>query len=163
MTYYTSLTLPPTNFMAAYSTLTHGLTSWWTFLTRTVPNLSSFLAPLEEAILNQLSFLHKLSSHQEHSVLALPIWLGVWVHLIPVPLPRTIISILFPWHLLFLRLSYSSILLLTVLSSTSNKLLNRRPYPSNGRPFLILTLLYVLVCLLTLNVALNLLVKRASS
>ena len=39
---------------AAYSALTHGLTSKWSYLSRTVPNISDLFMPLENAIRHQL-------------------------------------------------------------------------------------------------------------
>jgi len=63
---------------AAYSAMIHGLSSHWTFLTRTVRDLSSFLAPLEDAI--RLFLLPKFCLYppndSEHAMLALPIRLG---------------------------------------------------------------------------------------
>ena len=56
----------------------HGLSSCWTFLSRTVKELSSFLAPLEKAI--RLHLLPKLCLHppndSEWAMLALPIHSG---------------------------------------------------------------------------------------
>ena len=63
---------------AAYSAMIHGLSSRWTFLTRTVCDLSSQLAPLEEAI--RLHLLPKLCLHapndSERAMFALPIRQG---------------------------------------------------------------------------------------
>ena len=63
---------------AAYSAMNHGLSSCWTFLTRTVCDLSSFLTPAEEAI--HLFLLPKLCLYppndSEQAMLALPIQLG---------------------------------------------------------------------------------------
>ena len=44
---------------AAYAAFTHGLTSRWTFLARTTPNIGNLLQPLEEAI--RLKFLPALT------------------------------------------------------------------------------------------------------
>jgi len=56
----------------------HGLSSRWTFLPRTVKDLSSFLAPLEKAI--RLHLLPKRCLHppndSEQAMLALPIRSG---------------------------------------------------------------------------------------
>ena len=58
---------------ATYSAMIHGLSSRWTFLSRTVKDLSSFLAPLEKAI--RLHLLPKLCIHppndSERALLAL--------------------------------------------------------------------------------------------
>ena len=35
---------------AAYSALTHGLSSWWRYIFRTMPNISVLLQPLEDVI-----------------------------------------------------------------------------------------------------------------
>ena len=35
---------------AAYAAFTHGLTSKWTYITRTIPNISDLFSPLEEVI-----------------------------------------------------------------------------------------------------------------
>jgi len=63
---------------ATYSAMIHGLSSHWTFLPRTVKDLSSFLAPLEKAI--RLHLLPKLCIHplhdSERALLAVPIQLG---------------------------------------------------------------------------------------
>jgi len=60
---------------AAYFAMIHGLSSRWTFLSRTVNDLSSFLALLEKAI--RLHLLPKLCLHppndSERAMLALPI------------------------------------------------------------------------------------------
>jgi len=62
----------------AYSAMIHGLSSHWTFVSRTVNDLSSFLAPLEKAI--HLHLFLKLCLHppndSERAMLALPIRLG---------------------------------------------------------------------------------------
>jgi len=69
----------PNLLLASHMVLTvHGLSSCWTFLSRTVKDLSSFLAPLEKAI--RLHLLPKLCNHppndSEQASLALPIHLG---------------------------------------------------------------------------------------
>jgi len=61
-----------------YSAMIHGLSSCWTFLSRTIKDLSSFLAPPEKAI--RLHLLPKLCIHppndSERAMLVLPIHLG---------------------------------------------------------------------------------------
>jgi len=63
---------------AVYSSLIHGLSSCWIFLTRTVHDLSAFLATVEEA--TQLILLPKLCLHlpndSEWAMLTLPIRFG---------------------------------------------------------------------------------------
>ena len=64
---------------AAYAAFTHGLTSRWTFLARTTPNIGNLLQPLEEAI--RLKFLPALTGKAAFSddirdLLALPVRLG---------------------------------------------------------------------------------------
>lgn len=64
---------------AAYGALTHGLTSKWTYLCRTTPNIATLLAPLDEVIESKL--LPNLTGRdppceQERSLLALPARLG---------------------------------------------------------------------------------------
>ena len=75
---------------ASYSAMVHGLSSPWTFLSRTVRNLSSYLTPVEEAIRLHLP---RLCLHppndSKRAVLALPIRFGVLDYLIRVNPPRT--------------------------------------------------------------------------
>ncbi len=64
---------------AAYAAATHGLAGKWTYLARTVPNLETFLLPLEEIIRKKL--IPALSGRpppndQERDFLALPARLG---------------------------------------------------------------------------------------
>ena len=64
---------------AAYACYTHGLSSKWTFLCRTIPNISERLRPLEEAI--RYKFLPAITgqsalSDVERELLALPSRLG---------------------------------------------------------------------------------------
>ena len=64
---------------AAYACYTHGLSSKWTFLCRTIPNISERLRPLEEAI--RYKFLPAITgqsalSDVESELLALPSRLG---------------------------------------------------------------------------------------
>ena len=47
-------TIAKTQPHAAYSALTHGLTSKWTYLSGTVPNISDFLKPLDDALRTKL-------------------------------------------------------------------------------------------------------------
>ena len=47
-------TIAKTQPHAAYSALTHGLSSKWTYLCRTVPNISNFLKPLDDALRTKL-------------------------------------------------------------------------------------------------------------
>ena len=41
---------------AAYAAFTHGLTSKWTYLARTIPNLEELFKPLEDAIIKTTIF-----------------------------------------------------------------------------------------------------------
>ena len=64
---------------AAYCTYTHGLSSRWSFLSRTIPDISDLLQPLEEAI--QQHLIPALTgrppcSREERDLLALPVRLG---------------------------------------------------------------------------------------
>ena len=64
---------------AAYSAYTHGLSSRWTFLSRTIPNIADLLQPLEDAIQHHL--IPALTgrppcSRVERDLLALPVRLG---------------------------------------------------------------------------------------
>ena len=64
---------------AAYSALTHGLTSKWTYLSRTTPNISGLLQPLEDKITTVL--LPKLTGREaprkkERTLFTLPASLG---------------------------------------------------------------------------------------
>ena len=64
---------------AAYSAYIHGLSSHWTFLTRTIPNIADLLQPLEDAIQHKL--IPALTgrppcSMEERDILALPVRLG---------------------------------------------------------------------------------------
>ena len=64
---------------AAYSAYTHGLSSRWTFLTRTIPGIAHLLQPLEDAIHQHL--IPALTgrppcSREERDLLALPVRLG---------------------------------------------------------------------------------------
>ena len=64
---------------AAYSSLTHGLSSKWSYICRTTSNISHLLQPLETAIRTKL--LPKLTgreppSDQERDLLGLPARLG---------------------------------------------------------------------------------------
>ena len=64
---------------AAYSAYTHGLSSRWSFLSRTIPDIADLLNPLEEAI--QQHLIPALTgrppcSREERDLLALPIRLG---------------------------------------------------------------------------------------
>ena len=64
---------------AAYCAYTHGLSSRWTFLSRTIPDISKLLSPLEEAIHQQLIPAltgHPPCSSEERDLLALPVRLG---------------------------------------------------------------------------------------
>ena len=77
MTLFSFPILLPVSHML-YIPLIHGLSSHWTFLTRTVCNLSSQLAPLEEAIrlyLQPKFCLHSCND-SEQALFALPIHLG---------------------------------------------------------------------------------------
>lgn len=64
---------------AAYAAFTHGLMSHWTFLARTIPNISHLFCPLEEAI--HQKFLPSLTGQaifnkQMRKLLSLPVRLG---------------------------------------------------------------------------------------
>ena len=64
---------------AAYSAFTHGLIGRWVYLMRTVPDISSFLKPLEDAI--RLQLLPSISGHpgcsaDEWDLLSLPCCFG---------------------------------------------------------------------------------------
>ena len=64
---------------AAYSAYTHGLSSRWSFLSRTIPDIADMLNPLEEAI--QQHLIPALTgrppcSREERDLLALPVRLG---------------------------------------------------------------------------------------
>ena len=64
---------------AAYTAMTHGLSSKWMYLSRTIPNISDLLQPLENAICYKcLPALTGRSSftEQEKDLLALPTRLG---------------------------------------------------------------------------------------
>ena len=47
-------TIAQTQPHTAYSGYTHGLSSRWTFLSRTIPNIADLLQPLEDAIQHHL-------------------------------------------------------------------------------------------------------------
>ena len=71
---------------AVYMALTHGLQSKWTYLTRTVPNISDLLEPLEYALRQKL--LPALTGRDgitdtERELFALPINFGGWA--LPIP------------------------------------------------------------------------------
>ena len=64
---------------AAYASLTHSLSSKWTFVTQTVPSIGDLLQPLEDIL--QQKFIPALMgrpapSELEHQLLALPARLG---------------------------------------------------------------------------------------
>ena len=64
---------------AAFTAFTHGLTSKWTYLARTTPNIEDLIKPLEETI--RKVFLPKLTGQNafndmERDLLALPARLG---------------------------------------------------------------------------------------
>ena len=64
---------------AAYSAFTHGLSSKWTYLLRTIPNIADLLQPLEQAI--RCNFIPAITgrvevSDAERDLLALPTRLG---------------------------------------------------------------------------------------
>ena len=64
---------------AAYCAYTHGLSSRWTFLSRTIPDIAELLQPLEDAI--QQHLIPALTgcppcSREERDLLALPVRLG---------------------------------------------------------------------------------------
>ena len=64
---------------AAHSAFTHGVTSRWTFLVRTCPDVGHLLQPLEDAIRHK--FIPALTGQcapndTEHELLALPVRLG---------------------------------------------------------------------------------------
>ena len=64
---------------AAYCAYTHGLSSHWTFLQRTIPDISYLLQPLEDTI--QQHLIPDLTgqppcSREERELLALPVRLG---------------------------------------------------------------------------------------
>ena len=64
---------------AAYAAFTHGLSSRWTYLTRTIPDIHHLFKPLEDSI-HQV-FISSLTGHppcskQTRSLLALPVKLG---------------------------------------------------------------------------------------
>ena len=64
---------------AAYCAYTHGLSSRWTYLSRTIPDISPLLQPLEEAIHQHLipAITGRPScSNEERDLLALPVRLG---------------------------------------------------------------------------------------
>ena len=64
---------------AAYAAFTHGMSSRWTYLMRTIPNLHDILLPLEEAICQHLipALTGRTScSTAERDLLALPVRLG---------------------------------------------------------------------------------------
>ena len=72
-------TIAQTQPHAAYSAYTHGLSSRWTFLSRTIPNIADLLQPLEDAIQHHL--IPALTgrppcSRVERDLLALPVRLG---------------------------------------------------------------------------------------
>ena len=64
---------------AAYAAFTHGLSSHWTYISRTIPDIQNLLLPLENAI--HQHFIpaltkHHVSSKIERELLALPVRLG---------------------------------------------------------------------------------------
>ena len=70
---------------AAYSALTHGLSSRWRYVFRTMPNISVLSQPLEDVI--RCTFLLAVlgispPNDAVHSLLALPPRWGVWEYLI---------------------------------------------------------------------------------
>ena len=65
---------------ATYSALTHGLSSKWTYLSRTIPNISSILQPIEQKLHRE--FLPSITgqnpfNQNERNLMALPVRLGV--------------------------------------------------------------------------------------
>ena len=64
---------------AAYAAFTHGLSSFWTYSSRTIPDIQGLLLPLENAIhqhfIPALAKRH-VSSKIERNLLALPVRLG---------------------------------------------------------------------------------------
>ena len=72
-------TIAKTQPHAAYAAFTHGLTSKWTFLTRTVPNIGPLLLPLEKVIRSSFipSFTNGLPPNDQlRDLLSLPARLG---------------------------------------------------------------------------------------
>ena len=66
---------------AAFSAYTHGLVSRWTYACRSLPNVSSLLEPVEDAVRTRLvpSLLGRSAlNDDERDILALPARLGVW-------------------------------------------------------------------------------------
>ena len=64
---------------AAYCAYTHGLSSRWIFLSRTIPDIADLLQPLEEAIQQHLIPIltgHPSCSSVERDLLALPVRMG---------------------------------------------------------------------------------------
>ena len=64
---------------AAYAAFTHGMSSRWTYLMRTIPNIHDLLLPLEDAITQHLIPAitgRKSCSTVERELLALPVRLG---------------------------------------------------------------------------------------
>ena len=60
----------------AYCTYTHGLSSRWTFLFRTIPDIADLLLPLEETIQQHPLTGRPPCSREERDLLALPVRLG---------------------------------------------------------------------------------------
>ncbi len=65
---------------AAYCAYTHGLSSRWTFLSRTIPDIADLLQPLEDAI--QQNLIPAITgrppcSRKERDLLSLPVGLGI--------------------------------------------------------------------------------------
>ena len=72
-------TIAATQPHAAYSALTHGLSSKWTYLSRTIPDISSILQPIEQKLHRE--FLPSITgqnpfNQNERNLMALPVRLG---------------------------------------------------------------------------------------
>ena len=66
---------------AAFAAITHGLSSHWTYLLKTISDIQDLLIPLEDTI--HQTFIPALTgrppcSQQERDLLSLPVRLGVW-------------------------------------------------------------------------------------
>ena len=71
--------IPSTQPYAAYAALPHCLSSHWTYISRTIPNIQDLLLPLENAIYQHFIpalMKHHVSSKIERELLALPVRLG---------------------------------------------------------------------------------------
>ena len=61
---------------AAYTAIAHGMVGKWNYLSRTIPNISDHLVPLEVSIRTKLIPALTGRPHNERDLLALPVRLG---------------------------------------------------------------------------------------